>query len=270
MAERGFAGTSISAVKERSGLPSGSIYWHFENKEALLGAVIEEAATRWFEALPGPETLPPEPQKRVEALLDAAARSLQDRPEFLRLILLISLERREVDEKSLATVRRARALARERLTTIMGDLLAPAAGPHSRSALAQRFADFALMVADGAFIAHHVDSEATDLRAAFDLMRRSLAAYAREMLATPPPIRSRRHDHGKVQSAVYGRFEVKSIARWRRFMELLYGLELKPSTRPGEFEAVVDDAGSRLLFSEGPAEDLVAYGWLCDCHFSRA
>lgn len=68
----------------------------------------------------------------------------------------------------------------------------------------------------------------------------------------------------KVQSVVYGRFEVESIARWREFMELMYGLELKPSTRPGEFEAVVDDAGCRLLFSEGPAEDLVANGWLCD------
>jgi AcrR family transcriptional regulator len=186
MAERGFAGTSIAAVKKKSGLPSGSIYWHFENKEALLGAVIDEAATRWFEALPRPETLPGEPEKRIKALLDAAARSLEDHPEFLRLILLISLERREVDATSLATVRRARALARERLTAIMGDLLAPAADPRVRSALARQFADFALMVADGAFIAHHLDPDATDLRAAFDLMRRSLAAFARETLATPP------------------------------------------------------------------------------------
>lgn len=144
-----------------------------------------QAATRWFEALPRPETLPGEPEQRVEALLDAAASSLEDHPEFLRLILLISLERREVDEASLATVRRARALARERLTAILGDLLAPAAEPRVRSALAGRFADFALMVADGAFIAHHVDPDGTDLRAAFDLLRRSLAAFARESVATP-------------------------------------------------------------------------------------
>jgi hypothetical protein len=63
---------------------------------------------------------------------------------------------------------------------------------------------------------------------------------------------------------VYGRFEVRSIARWRGFLKLMYGLELKPSTRPGELEAAVDGEGSRLLFSEGPAEDLVATGWLCD------
>ncbi len=68
----------------------------------------------------------------------------------------------------------------------------------------------------------------------------------------------------KVKAVVYGRLEVKSIAKWREFMELLFGLKLKPSTRPGEFEAVVDDAGCRMIFSEGPAEDLVAYGWLSD------
>src|SRR5499433_35686 len=48
MAERGFSGTSIAAVSQRSGLPSGSIYWHSESKEALLGAVVEEGARRWF------------------------------------------------------------------------------------------------------------------------------------------------------------------------------------------------------------------------------
>jgi hypothetical protein len=62
----------------------------------------------------------------------------------------------------------------------------------------------------------------------------------------------------------YGRFEVKNVARWRTFLDLLYGLELRPSDIPGELEAVVDDAGSRLIFTEGPADDLVANGWLCD------
>src|SRR5262245_4943702 len=61
MAERGFAGTSIAAVSQRSGLPSGSIYWHFESKEALLGAVMEEGARRWFDALPKGDSLPTEP-----------------------------------------------------------------------------------------------------------------------------------------------------------------------------------------------------------------
>jgi hypothetical protein len=68
----------------------------------------------------------------------------------------------------------------------------------------------------------------------------------------------------KLKALAYGRFEVKSIPDWRVFLDIMYGLELKPAQRRGEFEVVIDDAGSRLLFAEGPADDLVANGWLCD------
>src|SRR5512134_2223197 len=73
MAEHGFAGTSIAAVSKRSGLPSGSIYWHFESKEALLGAVVEEGARRWFESLRGSGNSSSDPAARAAALIDAAA-----------------------------------------------------------------------------------------------------------------------------------------------------------------------------------------------------
>ena len=43
----------------------------------------------------------------VEALLEVAAKSLEQRPEFLRLLLLIALERAEVDERSFAASARS-------------------------------------------------------------------------------------------------------------------------------------------------------------------
>ena len=64
----------------------------------------------------------------------------------------------------------------------------------------------------------------------------------------------------KLKALAYGRFEVKSIPDWRVSLDIMYGLELKPGQRRGEFEVVIDDAGSRLLFAEGPADDLVANG----------
>lgn len=181
MAERGFAGTSISAVSRHSGLPSGSIYWHFDSKEDLLAAVVEEGAQRWFDALPTPDTLPTAPAEAVEALLGAAAESLEEHPEFLRLLLLIALERAEVDETSLTVIRRVRALAHERLRHLMVALLEPFG--ERGGDLAPRFAALALSVADGAFIAHHIDPDETDIRALFDLLRRALTALAREILA---------------------------------------------------------------------------------------
>jgi AcrR family transcriptional regulator len=177
MGERGFAGTSISAVSRRSGLPSGSIYWHFDSKQDLLAAVIEEGAQRWFAALPSPADLPAAPAEAVAALLEAAAESLEERPEFLRLLLLIALERAEVDETSLVVIRRVRALAHERLHQLMVTLLEPFG---ERGAdLAPQFAALALCVADGAFIAQHIEPDETDIRALFELLRRALTALAR-------------------------------------------------------------------------------------------
>ena len=47
--DRGYEGTSIALVSERSGLPASSIYWHFEDKDHLIAAVIEHSFNRWLE-----------------------------------------------------------------------------------------------------------------------------------------------------------------------------------------------------------------------------
>src|SRR5712692_5586943 len=49
--ERGYEGASIALVSERSGLPASSIYWHFEDKDKLIAAVIERSYNRWLEGM---------------------------------------------------------------------------------------------------------------------------------------------------------------------------------------------------------------------------
>jgi len=180
MAERGFAGTSIAAVSHCSGLPSGSIYWHFESKEALLGAVVDEGARRWFETLPRIERLPADPAERTAALFDALDAAFESHPEFLRLLLLIALERRDVDPTSLAVIRRVRDLALERIRKMLVVLLAPLKLRNEKR-IADEFARLVLVVADGAFVAQHIDPEQADVRRSFGLLRRALTALAREM-----------------------------------------------------------------------------------------
>jgi len=180
MAERGFAGTSIAAVSQRSGLPSGSIYWHFESKEALLAAVVEEGARRWFDALPRFDRLPSDPAERTAALFDAVDASLESHPEFLRLLLLVALERRDVDPTSLAVIRRVRDLALDRIRKMLVVLLAPLKLRNVQR-IADEFARLVLVVADGAFVAQHIDPEQADVRRSFGLLRRALTAVARDM-----------------------------------------------------------------------------------------
>lgn len=93
--ERGYEGTSVALVSKRSGLPASSIYWHFEDKDQLIAAVIERSFDRWFEGTRA--WLPSQPGTSREEQLSAAirrtARALTDAPHFLRLGLMLSLPR---------------------------------------------------------------------------------------------------------------------------------------------------------------------------------
>src|SRR5271167_4286039 len=71
--ERGYDGTSIALVSERSGLPASSIYWHFEDKDKLVAAIIERSFNRWLEGT-GAWVLPKEGVARQERFAMALRR----------------------------------------------------------------------------------------------------------------------------------------------------------------------------------------------------
>lgn len=50
-AERGFAGTSIADIAAATDVPVGSIYTYFENKDALLQAIVEEGWAQFYTRL---------------------------------------------------------------------------------------------------------------------------------------------------------------------------------------------------------------------------
>ena len=179
MSERGFAGTSISEVSKRSGLPASSIYWHFESKEGLLGAVVEEGAQRWFDELEAQGAYGADERGILSA---RAAEALSERPEFLRLMFLIALERKEIDKASLAAIRRARKLALDRIrATVLRRL--EAQGVANAAARADELSLLALCTADGAFIQDHIDPRGTDVVRLFALFERAFAALGRELAA---------------------------------------------------------------------------------------
>lgn len=50
----GYEGTTMSQVAELSGLPIGSVYWHFKNKEQLFSELIEYCFEQWKNDHTGP------------------------------------------------------------------------------------------------------------------------------------------------------------------------------------------------------------------------
>ena len=150
--ERGYDGTTISLVSERTGLPASSIYWHFENKEALLAAAMEHGIAQLPLALPEArraayDELAHERFARVVEMVAAG-------PEVWQFGLMLSLERRPEEPAA----RRIFATLHRRLTDTLAQWW-EAALPEGVDdpVLARRLAVFHLACIDGFFVAHAAD-----------------------------------------------------------------------------------------------------------------
>ena len=47
-AERGYEGTTIARICERSGLPVSSVYWFYTDKDELLAEVVAHSFNEWI------------------------------------------------------------------------------------------------------------------------------------------------------------------------------------------------------------------------------
>ncbi|MEV0663791.1 TetR/AcrR family transcriptional regulator [Actinomadura luteofluorescens] len=171
-AERGYEGTSIALVSERSGLPRSSIYWHFRDKDDLLAAVIERSYRLWRERLLKAESVHTpglDRAGRLREMTAAVADSLLDQPEFLRLGMMLTLERRPVEAKARQLFIDIRAEVMTFAVRRFQDMLAdvPAAG---RANVARKLAAFTLAAADGLFLAYQLDPDTFDLRGQFEVL----------------------------------------------------------------------------------------------------
>jgi AcrR family transcriptional regulator len=161
-AERGYEGASIALVSAKCGLPASSIYWHFENKDDLIAAVIERSFEDWLKAWQVP--VEGSPQDRLVGLAMQIAKALLDSPDFIRLGLMLSLERRPVEPRARAMFLQLRAQTFDQLVKTMRGFT-----PDLTDAQVHQLATYAIAGADGLFIAKEIGGDAVDLLALFEL-----------------------------------------------------------------------------------------------------
>jgi AcrR family transcriptional regulator len=180
--ERGYDGTSIALVSERSGLPASSIYWHFEDKDQLIAAVIERSFGRWLEGMRMglPEGFRAGGEAEFVARVRGTARALSEAPDFLRLGLMLALERRPQETTARAMFLRVRAQTYAQIVAAYGSFF----GGELDSARIRLLATFTMAVADGCFIAKELDAK-VDLDACFELLANALLATSRGDAAPP-------------------------------------------------------------------------------------
>ena len=174
-AERGYEGTSIALVSKKCGLPASSIYWHFKDKDDLIAAVIERSFASWLAAWQLPDE--GEAEERVVGVATQTAKALLDSPDFIRLGLMLALERRPEEPRARTMFIQVRAQAYQQLienfrqfTTGLSD------------AEVDQLATYAMAGADGLFIAKEIGGDAVDLLALFEMHGRAIYDIARRLI----------------------------------------------------------------------------------------
>jgi hypothetical protein len=175
-AERGYEGTTIGAVSAKCGLPNSSIYWHFKDKDDLIAAVIERSFDSWLRAwrLPDGGDL-------QEGLVDIAgqtAKALLESPDFIRLGLMLALERRPVEPRARTMFLTVRDQA---LTEIVANIRLYS--PELTDAQCSQLATYAMAGADGLFIAKEIGGDSVDLLAMLEIHAQAVYDTAVRMLA---------------------------------------------------------------------------------------
>src|ERR1700738_3600014 len=175
-AERGYEGTSINLVSAKCGLPASSIYWHFKDKDDLIAAVIERSFGTWLTAWEVPEG--DDPLGRFVGIAQQIAKALVESPDFLRLGLMLALERRPVEPRAREMFLRVRADAHARLRAAISQF-----APELDDAGVYALATYAIAGADGLFVAKEIEGDSMDVGALFEMHARALYGTAVRLIA---------------------------------------------------------------------------------------
>lgn len=165
--ERGYDGTSIGSVSAKCGLPASSIYWHFKDKDDLIAAVIERSFANWLTSWKLPVT-----EFTREGLGSAAvqrAKIWQDSPDFLRLGLMLALERRPVEPRARALFLQVRAQAKEMIAQNLRHFVSDLSEEQ-----ANLLAVYMMACTDGLFLANEIGDETVDIVDLFAMNGRAL------------------------------------------------------------------------------------------------
>lgn len=174
-AERGYEGTSIGAVSAKCGLPASSIYWHFKDKDDLIAAVIERSFESWLQVWQLPEDVVA--RDRLMEVAVGTAKALVNSPDFLRLGLMLALERRPKEPRARAMFVQVRQQAFDALSTSIREM-----DLGLTEAQVGQLATYAIAGADGLFIAKEIGGDAVDLVALFTVHGQALYQTALRMV----------------------------------------------------------------------------------------
>lgn len=182
ISERGYSATSVDALCRKAGIVKTALYWHFGSKEGLLAAVIDRVAAAWIEEIERTVYQVGEPVERFSRALRGIRTIVEERPELLRLLLAVLLERAEADVETRAALQRAFVRARHAIVALI-----EATTPGLRDPDLVAHTIVSLM--QGALLLRLADPGGTDLDRIFAELERTVVLVMADRLGLAPPPR---------------------------------------------------------------------------------
>jgi AcrR family transcriptional regulator len=180
MAIKGYSGTSISMICKTAGCPASSLYWHFSSKENLFAEVVQWKANYFFSQFTG-DKAGSRPIGTIDEIAEQVGRSLQDDPLFLRFLLLLGLERKDMPDDVRNVIVEVRNSARLWWRGVLEQQFSNR-GPTVAKLIAEEYAEFGRSLIDGAFFAWDF-GDGPDLRKVFRQLMVLLSALNEKIAA---------------------------------------------------------------------------------------
>lgn len=174
---QGYAATSVNAIATAAGVHAASLYHAFGSKEGILAAVVDHASTEFYEQLDwlnDTVTLADSIQRLKAAFLQ--------RPLFLRMLLILVLERGSAGPVLLETAADVRGRGRALIRTILARELPPMADDEADLVL-DDLSRLVMVFLDGAFFAGQIDADDATLARLFDVVGRAMHALIGDFAA---------------------------------------------------------------------------------------
>lgn len=175
--ERGYSGTTVSALCKRSGLLVSSVYHHFGSKDGVLAAVVKRESERFFGELPqwkdyaGADTV-----EDFRSFMHAVGSAIREDPKFFRVLVTLTMEPADISEETIDSIRRVREGGRDYLYDPISAMVSALGS--SRDPL--EIAMFCLATLEGSAIGRRVDPGLTDQNTIFHQLATAAVALAQE------------------------------------------------------------------------------------------
>lgn len=197
LCDEGYSGATMAKVAKKAELPVGSVYWHFENKDLLLAALIETSFERWHnQAASTRQPLPGETfEQHIERVFGSAGAGRQyDAADFWRLGVILAVEKSVREQVARERFLKIRQLQRAEFAAWWRKILPQALLEHDPG-LPERLSGFTLALQDGNAIAGASGESITAFRPMLASSLVHLVGQAQAELAAKPapePARKRR------------------------------------------------------------------------------